>query len=301
MNGRKNFPRGKEAKIVKPHFLNRESAMKRILLLSFVVCLGVCAHEGLGQSVKVGKIEDIKSEAKKVRPVVMRKPVAAETFAALAKNDPVNKQDLIKAGDKTSSSITFDDGGYLKMRGNASIQILDVDEIYLSAGEIFVNNKWNAKSGRRFKIQTKKITGGTTGTQFVMSYSEEEGTTQVFVFKGEVTLETTDPTVLRPDGILLKDAPLVVRQGNGALFAQDEVRTAPQEIFNQTRFELKNWAATVEPREGLTPEDLRDNRLINLGDSIDSNFVPGQDSRKAAEDATGGELAPPPPPPPNNK
>ena len=72
-----------------------------------------------------------------------------------------------------------------------------------------------------------------------------------------------------------------------------------------TTSDVLNELAVVEGKvvsTGTSAEDLIDSRLRNLGESIGSNFVPGQDSRKSVEEADEagvlGELAEPPPPPP---
>jgi tetratricopeptide (TPR) repeat protein len=72
-----------------------------------------------------------------------------------------------------------------------------------------------------------------------------------------------------------------------------------------TQIEVLDQLASVEsPETSSTTEtqDLVSSRLDNLSSSIGSNFVPGQDSRKAGEEASEsgadlGELAEPPPPP----
>jgi len=56
------------------------------------------------------------------------------------------------------------------------------------------------------------------------------------------------------------------------------------------------------PDAGIGQTDLMTNRLENLGGGIGSNFYPGQDDRKPAQEAAasgelGGTLPPPPPPP----
>jgi hypothetical protein len=277
--------------------------MNKLPTLSLLFCLLLCSQNGLGQDKKaVGMIKDIKLEGKTGTAEVTRQSNVTQPASQVAQKDPVFVNDILTSGNNTWASVTFDDGGYLKMHNNARLEILSSEEIFLMKGEIFVNNKWSAKTGRKFKIQTKQVTGGTTGTQFVMSYSEEKASTALIVLKGEVTLESVDPTVMRPDGKPLKDSPLVVKHGQGVIISQDAIRPVPKEVFDQLRLELKSWSQNVEPREGMTPQDLRDDRLINLGGNIGSNFVPGQDSRKPAEDAansgtTPGELASPPRPP----
>jgi FecR protein len=279
--------------------------MNKFATIVLLFCLLLCAQNGLGQDKKaVGKIKDIKLEGKTGSAEVTRQSDVTQPASEVAPKDPVFVHDILASGNNTWASITFDDGGYLKMRNNARLEILSSDEIFLIKGEIFVNNKWNNKIGRRFKIKTKQVTGGTTGTQFVMSYSEENASTAVTVLKGKVTLESADSTIMRPDGKPLKDFPLVVRPGRGVTLSQDAIRPVPIEIFNQIRLELKSWSKNVEPREGMTPQDLKDDRLINLGGNIGSNFVPGQESSKPAEDAAKsgtplGELALPPRPPNN--
>ena len=55
----------------------------------------------------------------------------------------------------------------------------------------------------------------------------------------------------------------------------------------------------------ITTDDLLNERLQKLEQNVGSNFLPGQDNRKSAEEAENsgadlGELAGPPPPPGNN-
>ena len=281
--------------------------MKKLPTLSLLFCLLLCSQNGLGQDKKaVGKIKDIKLEGKTGLAELKREREGdvPQAGSKVAPQDPVFAKDILASGNNTWASITFDDGGYLKMRNNARLQILSSDEIYLMKGEVFINNKWNNKIGRKFKITTRQVTGGTTGTQFVMSYSEEKASTAVTVLKGKVTLESAEPTIMRPDGKPLKDFPLVITPGRGVTLSQDAIRPVPVEIFNQIRLELKSWSRNVEPREGMTPQDLKDDRLVNLSGNIGSNFVPGQDSSKPAEEAAKsgtplGELALPPRPPNN--
>ncbi|MDZ7345152.1 MAG: hypothetical protein ONA90_11640, partial [candidate division KSB1 bacterium] len=71
-----------------------------------------------------------------------------------------------------------------------------------------------------------------------------------------------------------------------------------------TREEAVIVAQAVEPP--IAPDtpagqtDLIVDRFENLSQSVDSNFVPGQDNRKSAEEVTQavGELGRPPAPPP---
>jgi tetratricopeptide (TPR) repeat protein len=69
--------------------------------------------------------------------------------------------------------------------------------------------------------------------------------------------------------------------------------------------EILNQIATVEQTEApptVSPHDLANTRLENLGNNIGSNFIPGQENRKATEEASSsgadlGELPKPPRPP----
>jgi tetratricopeptide (TPR) repeat protein len=69
--------------------------------------------------------------------------------------------------------------------------------------------------------------------------------------------------------------------------------------------EILNQIATIEQTEApptVSPHDLANTRLENLGNNIGSNFIPGQENRKATEEASSsgadlGELPKPPRPP----
>ncbi|MCG8605774.1 CsgG/HfaB family protein [bacterium] len=72
-----------------------------------------------------------------------------------------------------------------------------------------------------------------------------------------------------------------------------------------TSDEILSELAVVEGQTAprTSQQDLINSRLGNLSNSIGSNFIPGQDTRKATEEAVEagadlGELAEPPPPPP---
>jgi tetratricopeptide (TPR) repeat protein len=89
-------------------------------------------------------------------------------------------------------------------------------------------------------------------------------------------------------------------------FRPAQVKSEATQSFLQaggTHAEVLDQLASIEqPESAAESQDLVNSRLNNLSNSIGSNFVPGQDSRKAGEEASQagadfGELREPPPPP----
>lgn len=90
-------------------------------------------------------------------------------------------------------------------------------------------------------------------------------------------------------------------------FRPAQIKSEAAQSFLQagaTRVEVLDQLARIERAESVTTDsqDLVNSRLNNLSNSVGSNFVPGQDSRKPGEEAIQsgadfGELQEPPPPP----
>ncbi|MBN1482415.1 hypothetical protein EH223_10280 [candidate division KSB1 bacterium] len=215
--------------------------MKRITVIGLICYALFCTQNALCQE-SVGKMGDIKPTDKTGTAVVTRQAGATGTASSIAKKDSVLTQDIIQLGENTLASVTFDDGGYVKMRDGTRMEILSIDEIFLMDGHLFVNTKWHAKKGRRFQIKTKKVIAGTIGTEFYIFHSEACDSTVLAVFKGAVKLESADPSVV------VQGTPLVVTAGQAVTVIQNSVTSFPQPSFNQIKSQAKSWHGAMGPK-----------------------------------------------------
>ncbi len=215
--------------------------MQKILVTCLIIGGLLYSLSAFGQEA-VGNMADIKKKRGGIAPEVTRQAGPTGTASAIAKEAAVNAQDILQLGDNTLASITFNDGGFVKMREGTKMEVLGIDEIFLIDGHLFINNKWQRKGGRKLTIKTKSVSAGTIGTKFYVYYCEAIDSLMLAVFEGAVLLESADPS--NP----VEGAPLEVLAGQAVTVTQNKVNREPKAGFLPVKRSANAWQKTIGPK-----------------------------------------------------
>lgn len=215
--------------------------MQKILIPCVIVCGLLFALSAFGQEA-VGNMADIKKKKSGATPEVTRQAGPTGTASAIAKEAAVNTQDILQLGDNTLASITFNDGGFVKMREGTKMEVLGIDQIFLMDGHLFINNKWQRKGGRKLTIKTKSVSAGTIGTKFYVYYCEAVDSLMLAVFEGAVRLDNADPA--NP----VEGAPLEVLAGQAVTVTQNKVNILTKAGFLPVKRSANAWQKTLGPK-----------------------------------------------------
>lgn len=215
--------------------------MQKILITCLIFCGLFCALNAFGQEA-VGNMADIKKKRGGTIPEVTRQAGPTGTASTIAKEATVNTQDILKLGDNTLASITFNDGGFVKMREGTRMEVLGMDEIFLMDGHLFINNKWQKRGGRKLTIKTKSVSAGTIGTKFYVYYCAATDSLMLAVFDGAILLESTDPSNY------VEGTPREVHAGQAVTVTQNRVNDVSLSVFKHVKRHSNAWQKTIGPK-----------------------------------------------------